>query len=98
MYEFVSSSHFLLCFRYKFFSSIAYNLGGRVFSLNDVENGVLRANRASMGTLYMRPFAANDPRLMFTLPECEPRLVIGGELRVFIGKVTEIRRNSCQNY
>ncbi len=60
--------------RYKFFSTTAYNIGGRVFSLNDIENGILRSNRASMATLYMKPFGSSDPRREVVLPECEPRI------------------------
>ena len=40
----------------QFFSSVGYDLGGLFFSLNDIENGILRANRASFGTLYRTPF------------------------------------------
>ena len=60
--------------RYKFFSTIAYSLGGHVYSLNDIENGILRANRGSMATLYVKPFSKNDPRLNLALPEAEPRI------------------------
>ena len=31
--------------RYKFFANIAYSIGGHIFTLNDIENGILRANR-----------------------------------------------------
>ena len=58
--------------RYSFFSTTAYNIGGYKFTLNDIENGILRGNRASMATLYMRPFAASvekDPRLKFTVTD-----------------------------
>ena len=60
--------------RYKFFSSMSYNIGGYVLSLNDIENGILRANRASMATLYMKPFSKTDPRLKIMLSEVEPRI------------------------
>jgi hypothetical protein len=56
--------------RYSFFSSTAYNIGGHKFALNDIENGILRGNRASMATLYMKPFAASiekDARLKFSV-------------------------------
>ena len=58
--------------RYSFFSTTAYNIGGYKFTLNDIENGILRGNRASMATLYMRPFAATlekDPRLKFAVKD-----------------------------
>eukprot|EP00095_Tigriopus_kingsejongensis_P004820 maker-scaffold769_size100554-snap-gene-0.19 protein:Tk04820 transcript:maker-scaffold769_size100554-snap-gene-0.19-mRNA-1 annotation:"PREDICTED: uncharacterized protein LOC102804375" len=60
--------------RYRFFSTIAYNLGGHVYSLNDIENGILRANRGSMGTLYITPFSKEDPRLKLALDKPEPRI------------------------
>ena len=56
--------------RYSFFSSIGYNIGGFKFTLNDIENGILRGNRASMATLYLRPFSPSvekDPRVKFAL-------------------------------
>ena len=58
--------------RYSFFSTTAYNIGGYKFTLNDIENGILRGNRASMATLYMRPFAKTedkDPRLKFSIKD-----------------------------
>ena len=58
--------------RYSFFSTTAYNIGGYKFALNDIENGILRGNRASMATLYMRPFASSvekDSRLKFSVKD-----------------------------
>ena len=60
--------------RYKFFSSTSYNLGGHIYSLNDIENGILRANKSAMGTLYMTPFSKDDPRLSLALDQAEPRI------------------------
>lgn len=60
--------------RYKFFSQIGYDLGGHFYSLNDIENGVLRGNRESMATLYRTPFSKGDPRLRVALPQAEPRI------------------------
>ena len=64
--------------RYTFFSTTAYNIGGYIFTLNDIENGILRGNRASMATLYMRPFASSldkDARLKYTVSNpVEPRI------------------------
>ena len=31
--------------RYKFFSTVSYNIGGQNFTLNDIENGILRGNK-----------------------------------------------------
>lgn len=60
--------------RYKFFSTVSYILGGQVYSLNDIENGVLRSNRSSMATLYCIPFGKADPRLTISLGQVEPRI------------------------
>jgi len=57
--------------RAKFFSHVAYNIGGLIFSLNDIEHGILRGN------LYPRPgkpisnkqFGVNDERLLHVIPE-----------------------------
>jgi len=60
--------------RYKFFSRTSYLIGGYTLSLNDIENGILRSNRSSMATLYMKPFAVTDPRMKIILPEVDPRI------------------------
>jgi len=60
--------------RYKFFANIAYSIGGHIFTLNDIENGILRANSRSFGTLYLRPFGEGDPRLTLALEKAEPRI------------------------
>lgn len=59
--------------RYRFFNSTSYVIGGLVFSLNDIENGVLRANRRAVGA-WGRPFGRTDPRLKVALVEHEPRI------------------------
>lgn len=59
--------------RYRFFNHTSYIVGGRCYSLNDMENGVLRANRKPVAALR-RPFSSHDPRLKIALPEPEPRV------------------------
>lgn len=58
--------------RLRFFSSIKYNIGGLEFSANDMEHGVLRANRPSPANPFVligKPqwapgyFRHDDPRL-----------------------------------
>ena len=49
-------------------------IGGFLYSLNDIENGILRSNRQSMGTLYRKPFKAGDPRLKISLAHVDPRI------------------------
>jgi len=60
--------------RYRFFSRTSYVIGGYTLSLNDIENGILRANRSSMATLYMKPFGINDSRNALSLSEADPRI------------------------
>jgi hypothetical protein len=57
----------------QFFNQTSYIIGGHVYSLNDMESGVLRANRKPVAALR-RPFPANDPRLDVSLKEPEPRI------------------------
>ena len=49
-----------------FFGAFAYRVAGLDFSLNAIEHGVLRGNRAA---LFQRaPFSSSDPRAQLTLP------------------------------
>ncbi|XP_053482897.1 uncharacterized protein zgc:152951 [Ictalurus furcatus] len=57
--------------RYRFFNYVSYLIGGEVFTLQDIENGVLRGNRKGIAQL-LKPFSKNDPRLQVALPEAEP--------------------------
>ncbi|MDP2436741.1 MAG: DUF547 domain-containing protein [archaeon] len=59
--------------RSKFFTSVSYLIGGLEFTLNDIENGVLRANRrAPFG--FFKPFSRTDPRHAIALHFHEPRI------------------------
>ncbi|XP_075896392.1 uncharacterized protein LOC142897743 isoform X1 [Nelusetta ayraudi] len=57
--------------RYRFFNYVSYLIGGEVFTLQDIENGVLRGNRKGIAQL-LRPFSKTDPRLQVALPDAEP--------------------------
>ncbi|KAM9343028.1 uncharacterized protein KZ484_015654 [Pholidichthys leucotaenia] len=57
--------------RYRFFNYVSYLIGGEVFTLQDIENGVLRGNRKGVAQLR-RPFSKTDPRLPVALPDAEP--------------------------
>ncbi|XP_065175504.1 uncharacterized protein LOC135805404 [Sycon ciliatum] len=57
--------------RYKFFNTVSYNIGGQLYCLQDIENGVLRANRKGVGQVRA-PFSRTDPRLCVSLDRCEP--------------------------
>lgn len=57
--------------RYKFFNTVRYIIGGNTYSLQDIENGVLRANKKGVG-MFMKPFGSSDPRLKVALETPEP--------------------------
>jgi hypothetical protein len=44
-----------------------------MYSLHDIESGILRANRKAVASFF-RPFSKHDPRLAFALPEPEPMI------------------------
>jgi hypothetical protein len=56
-----------------FYSYCKYNIGGYQFSLNDIEHGVLRANRKPYAALK-RLFNSKDPRLQFVVAHFDPRI------------------------
>lgn len=55
--------------RMRLYHSAAYSIGGRSYTLNDIEHGVLRCNRPSGGRLKHTQFEENDARLQCVLPE-----------------------------
>ncbi|CAK8672326.1 uncharacterized protein LOC143466002 isoform X2 [Clavelina lepadiformis] len=57
--------------RYKFFNDAKYIIGGHSYSLQDIENGVLRSNRKGVGMLS-KPFSKSDPRMKTILHSNEP--------------------------
>ncbi|XP_048828481.1 uncharacterized protein zgc:152951 isoform X4 [Brienomyrus brachyistius] len=57
--------------RYRFFNYVSYVIGGELFTLQDIENGVLRGNRRGTAQLW-KPFSGSDPRLQVALPHPEP--------------------------
>ncbi|XP_071528383.1 uncharacterized protein [Panulirus ornatus] len=59
--------------RLKFFDKTSYIIGGHSYSLNDIENGVLRANRRGVIQLFA-PFGKSDPRHMISLTKVDPRI------------------------
>jgi glutaredoxin len=46
---------------YRFFNTVGYNIGGFHYTLNELENGLLRGNRKPVGAL-LAPFKVHDPR------------------------------------
>jgi glutaredoxin len=59
--------------RYRFFNTTSYIIGGHVYSLNDIENGVLRGN-CKPPFAFSAPFPKGDPRAIVALATAEPRI------------------------
>ena len=60
--------------RYKFFKETRYVIGNHVFSLNEIENGILRGNKRGPADLFNKPFGRGDPRLEFSVKTVDPRI------------------------
>jgi hypothetical protein len=56
-----------------FFRRAAYDVGGQRFSANDIEHGILRANRPHW-TIPGHQFGPSDPRLTWRLTQFDPRI------------------------
>jgi hypothetical protein len=56
-----------------FFDRITYEIGGFLFSLNDMEHGILRGNRRHPYGL-LKPFHKKDSRLAFSVTPLDPRI------------------------
>ena len=59
--------------RLKLYAKASYQIGSEVFSLNDIENGILRNNKPSAAPWARSPFKEGDPRLTLCI-ECDPRI------------------------
>mmetsp|Transcript_56071 Transcript_56071/g.132079 ORF Transcript_56071/g.132079 Transcript_56071/m.132079 type:complete len:382 (-) Transcript_56071:160-1305(-) len=60
--------------RLRLYAVASYRIAGASFSLNDIENGILRSNRPAPGPLSKAPFSSADPRSKFIQPSCDPRV------------------------
>lgn len=60
--------------RVSLYNTAAYNIGGRAYSLNMIEHGVLRSNRPGNGPFAQAPFADSDARKQCVLPRVDPRI------------------------
>jgi hypothetical protein len=56
-----------------FWSSTSYKIGGHIFSLDDIEHGILRCNKPHPGTGRVA-FLPGDPRLQFIAISLDPRI------------------------
>ncbi|KAK4016090.1 hypothetical protein OUZ56_031050 [Daphnia magna] len=83
-----------------FWKHSAYNINGFVFSLDDIEHGVLRANTRHPAALS-KPFKEDDPRLQFSMKELDPRihfvLNCGGKSCPAIGVYSEANLEAALN-
>ncbi|KAG0714129.1 hypothetical protein GWK47_014715 [Chionoecetes opilio] len=59
--------------RLRFFDKMCYIIGGHAYSLNDIENGVLRANKRGAAQIFA-PFGSSDPRLKTSNIQVDPRI------------------------
>ena len=60
--------------RLKLYASSSYNIGGLIYSLNEIENGLLRGNRKSAVPFTFVPFRkSDDPKRALQL-KCDPRI------------------------
>lgn len=60
--------------RISLYNIATYNIGGRLYTLNMIEHGVLRANRPGCGPFAQPHFASNDARIQCCLPVLDPRV------------------------
>ncbi|KAL7488419.1 hypothetical protein ACHAW6_014007 [Cyclotella cf. meneghiniana] len=59
--------------RFSFFDTVAVNIGGDIFTFNDMENGILRAN--SLPPYHLtKPFSKGDRRENLALSRVDPRI------------------------
>jgi len=56
-----------------FFEAVSYNVGGHVFSLDDIEHGILRGNKKKH-ILARKSFPGGDLRKGFMLEKADPRI------------------------
>ncbi|KAK3580926.1 hypothetical protein CHS0354_008218 [Potamilus streckersoni] len=57
----------------QFWKKTGYKIGGYIFSLDDMEHGVLRGNRSHPASTLPH-FENNDPRLKFIVKQLDPRI------------------------
>ncbi len=56
-----------------FFGRVAYRVGGRVYTADDIEHGILRGNARPPNRPWRR-FGRRDPRLAYAVREVDPRI------------------------
>lgn len=57
-----------------FYGCSSYYIGNSVYSLNDIEHGILRGNKISPVPNSVAQFSSNDERLPFIMKQLDPRI------------------------
>jgi len=60
--------------RLRLYASASYRIGNYNYSLNDIENGLLRNNSPGAAPWSKIPFNSNDPRLKYVIVPIDPRI------------------------
>jgi hypothetical protein len=61
--------------RLYFYQQLSYRIGGLVYSLNDIEHGILRANRPFFLSWFRKSFLkSKDPRSVYSMSTIDPRI------------------------
>lgn len=60
--------------RVSLYNTASYDIGGRPYSLNMIEHGVLRCNKPGSGPFARPPFTDNDARKQCVLTKVDPRI------------------------
>ncbi|CAF0892229.1 unnamed protein product [Adineta steineri] len=57
----------------QFWKTTAYKIGLHIYSLDDIEHGILRGNKPH-SNCTQRHFTYNDPRARYSMRRCDPRI------------------------
>eukprot|EP00596_Hydrurales_sp_CCMP1899_P004188 CAMPEP_0119034794 /NCGR_PEP_ID=MMETSP1177-20130426/1802_1 /TAXON_ID=2985 /ORGANISM="Ochromonas sp, Strain CCMP1899" /LENGTH=253 /DNA_ID=CAMNT_0006992497 /DNA_START=149 /DNA_END=907 /DNA_ORIENTATION=+ len=60
--------------RAQMYASASYNIGGEIYSLTEIENGLLRGNRKGPAPFTKVPFSSKDVERKKNMVECDPRI------------------------
>ncbi|KAA8496225.1 hypothetical protein FVE85_2380 [Porphyridium purpureum] len=60
--------------RLRFYNKVVYRIGPHAYSVNDLENGLLRGNRKGAAPLSRPPFGKGDPRASYALSDPDERI------------------------
>ncbi|KAL3068583.1 hypothetical protein niasHT_030874 [Heterodera trifolii] len=80
--------------RRKYLYSTYYKIGGHLYSLQSIFNGILRGNRKGIGMLW-KPFGDQDPRKEFVIEGGEPLVHFG--LNNYTRSTVPVRVYSTEN-